>query len=390
MSSTRLEDDERRARLAARHLLLPSTRTDDVPGIADAMVALHSSDPPTVYLSAMVRMAHPSVAAVEQVLYLDRQLIRHHAMRRTLWVATPAVVRRMHAAATLALVEPERRRTRQMLAANGVAEPEAWLAEAEEAVLADLREHGPSTARAVGQRLPALRHPLQLAPGKSYAALQGAHTRVLTILGFAGKMVRTRPSSWVNGSYAYAATEDWLPGGLAGEDPRVAAADLAGHWLRRFGPGTTTDLAWWMGWPLRTTRQALADCGAVQVELTGGPGWLAPDDEPVPAVEPWVAVLPGLDPTTMGWKQRDWYLPAAAADAFDNVGNGGPTLWVDGRIVGAWAQTRDGQIHTHYFEPVPLTRRRQIDDRIAEVRAMIGDTRFTVRFPGNVHARILG
>jgi Winged helix DNA-binding domain len=385
-----IDDDERRARLATRHLLLTGTRTDDVPGIADALVALHSTDPATVYLSAMVRMVHPSITAVEQALYDDRRLIRHHAMRRTLWVATPAVVRRMHAAATVALVEPERRRTRQMLATNGVDDPEAWLAEAEQLVLADLREHGPSTARAVGQRLPALRQPLQLAPGKSYAARQGAHTRVLTILGFAGKMVRTRPSSWINGAYAYAATEDWLPGGLDGGDSQIAAAELAGHWLRRFGPGTTTDLAWWMGWPLRTTRQALADCGAVEVELDVGPGWLARDDELVPAAEPWVAVLPGLDPTTMGWKQRDWYLPAAAAEAFDSVGNGGPTLWVDGRIVGAWAQTRDGEIHTHYFERVAPARRREIEDRIADLRAMIGDTRFTLRFPGNVHARILG
>ena len=385
-----VDDEERRARLAQRHLLLPSARTDDVPGIADALVALHSTDPVSVFLSAMVRMRSPSVAAVEQALYEDRTLVRHHAMRRTLWVATPAVVRRMHATATRALVEPERRRTREMLAANGVADPEAWLVEAERLVLADLREHGPSTARAVGQRLPQLRHPLALNPGKTYAGTQGAHTRVLTILGFAGLMLRTRPSSWINGAYAYAATEDWLPGGLEGEDPRVAAAELAGHWLRRFGPGTTTDLAWWMGWPLRITRQALADCTAVEVQLPGGPGWVAPDDEPPPAVEPWVAVLPGLDPTTMGWKQREWYLPAAAAEAFDNVGNGGPTLWVDGRIVGAWAQTRDGKIHTHYFEQVAAVRRRQLDARIADVSAMIGKSRFTVRFPGNIHARLLG
>jgi hypothetical protein len=385
-----VDDEERRARLAQRHLLLPAARTDDVPWIADALVALHSSDPVTVFLSAMVRMRSPSVAAVEQALYEDRTLVRHHAMRRTLWVATPPVVRRMHATATRALVEPERRRTRDMLAANGVAEPLAWLAEAERLVLADLREHGPSTARAVGQRLPQLRHPLALSPGKAYAGTQGAHTRVLTILGFAGLLLRTRPSSWINGAYAYAATEDWLPGGLDGEDPRMAAADLAGHWLRRFGPGTTTDLAWWTGWPLRITRQALADCRAVAVQLSGSAGWIARDDEPPPVAEPWVAVLPGLDPTTMGWKQREWYLPSVAAEAFDSVGNGGPTLWVDGRIVGAWAQTRDGRIHTHYFEPVAAARRRQLDERIADVAAMIGESRFTVRFPGNIHARILG
>jgi hypothetical protein len=101
-------------------------------------------------------------------------------------------------------------------------------------------------------------------------------------------------------------------------------------------------------------------------------------------------VLPGLDPTTMGWKQRDWYLPEAAREAFDSAGNGGPTLWVDGRIVGAWAQTRDGRIHTHYFEKVAPKRRREIDTRITEVKAMVGPTRFTVRFPGAINARLLG
>src|SRR5918997_2922126 len=209
-----IEVDERRARLGLRHLLLPRARTDDVAAIADALVALHSSDPVSVYLSAAARMANPSLEAIEQALYIDRSLIRHHAMRRTLWVATPPVVRRMHAAATGGLLAPERRRTAQLLASSGVADPRAWLAEAEAAVLADLREHGPSTARDVGRRLPAVRQPLQLAPGKAYAATQGAHTRVLTILGFAGQVLRTRPGSWINGAYAYAAADTWLPGGL--------------------------------------------------------------------------------------------------------------------------------------------------------------------------------
>lgn len=385
-----IDDDERRARLAFRHRLLSRSRTDDLGVLADDLVALHSTDPATVFLSAMVRMAHPSIAAVEQALYVDRTLIRHHAMRRTLWVATPPVVHRMHATATSSLVEPERRRTAAMLAANGIADPETWLAEAERLLLADLRQHGPSTARAVGQRLPGLRHPLALSPGKAYAGTQSAHTRVLTLLGFTGAILRTRPSSWINGAYAYAAAEDWLPGGVAGVEPRTAARELADHWLRRFGPGTTTDLRWWMGWTVRTTREALADAGAVEVALSSGPGWLAAADEPTVPAEPWVAVLPGLDPTTMGWKERAWYLPSVARESFDSTGNGGPTLWVDGRVVGAWAQTRDGEIHTHYFEPVPARRRRELDDRIAEVRAMIGDTRFTVRFPGDIHDRILG
>ena len=65
--------------------------------------------------------------------------------------------------------------------------------------------------------------------------------------------------------------------------------------------------------------------------------------------------------------RREWYLPDAAAESFDSAGNGGPTLWVDGRIVGAWAQTPDGEIRTHYFERVAADRRREIDEREARL-----------------------
>jgi hypothetical protein len=388
--NVRIDAEERRARLAERHRLLPRTRTDDLPQIANDLVALHSSDPVSVFLSAMARMAHPSIEAVERALYTDRSLIRHHGMRRTLWVATPPVVRLMHAAATRDLVATERRRTSQLLAASGVADPEQWLAQAEEQVLADLREHGPSTAREIGQRGAALRQRLHLAPGKAYAAVQSAHTRVLYILGFDGKMLRGRPSSWINGAYRYVDAQSWLPGGLGDLDTRQAAAELAGRWLQRFGPASTVDLQWWMGWTVARTKQALADCGAVEAELDGGPGWLAADDPPLDLAGPWVAVLPGLDPTVMGWKQRDWYLPSTSVEVFDSAGNGGPSLWVDGRVVGAWAQTKDGTIHTHYFERVAAARRREIDQRISELKSWIGDTRFTVRFPGDIHARLLG
>jgi hypothetical protein len=369
---------------------LPRTRTDDLPQIADDMVALHSSDPVTVFLSAMTRMEHPSVSAVEQALYTDRSLIRHHGMRRTLWVATPPVVRLMHAAATRDLLANERRRTCQLLAASGVEDPEQWLADAERQVLADLREHGPSTAREIGQRGEALRQQLHLAPGKTYAAVQSAHTRVLYILGFAGQMLRARPSNWINGAYRYADAEFWLPGGLGDLDPRKASAELADRWLRRFGPATTPDLQWWTGWTMTRTKQALADCGATEADLDGAPGWLAAGDPPIGPIEPWVAVLPGLDSTIMGWKQRDWYLPTTSMKVFDSAGNGGPSLWVDGRVVGAWAQSKDGTIHTHYFERVAAARRREIDRRIDELKSWIGDTRLTVRFPGDIHARLLG
>lgn len=392
MNPRRIGDAERRARLARRHRLLPDLRTDDIATIAEDLVALHSTDPVTVYLSAMVRMRSPSVQAVERALYEDRTLLRHHAMRRTLWVATPQTTRRMHAAATRKLAAVEHKRTVKLLRESGIEDGDAWLRAAKRDVLAVLHEQGPMTARQLGRLVPTLAHPLQLSPGKPYAATQAAHTRVLLGLGFDGALVRTRPSgSWINGQYTWAAMDAWLPGGIDGLDEHDAARDLADHWLCRFGPGTTTDLQWWMGWTVATTRRALADCAAVPVELDGSPGWVAGDDDAaIEPAQPWVALLPGLDPTTMGWKLRAWYLPAQAAEAFDSTGNAGPTIWVDGQLVGAWAHAPDGEIHTHYFLPVGAKRREQVRQRADELRQWVGDTRFSVRFPGDIHAALLG
>jgi hypothetical protein len=378
--------EERRARLARRHRLLPTTRTDDIAQIADDLVALHSTDPVTVYLSAMARMRHPSVAAVEKALYDDRSVVRHHAMRRTLWVGTPDVVRLMHAAATRKLVGPEHRRTAKLLEENGIDDPETWLAGAREQVVAALEEHGPMTARALGNKVPALRHKIVMAPGKKWSATVSAHTRVLLSLGFEGEIVRTRPTgTWVNGAYTYAAMDDWLDGGLGDVTEREAARELALRWLRAFGPGTSTDLQWWMGWTVATTRNALVDCEAVEVMLENGPGWVAPGDErPVKPVGSWVALLPSLDPTTMGWKERDWYLPSAAAQAFDRMGNAGPTIWVDGRVAGVWALTKGGEFRTHFFADPTPKQAAAVEQRIEDLRKMIGDTAFTVRFPSPV------
>ncbi|MGN6576151.1 MAG: winged helix DNA-binding domain-containing protein [Nocardioides sp.] len=389
--------DERRARLAARHLLLPDARTDDVADIADALVALHSSDPVTVHLSVTARMAAPSITAVEKALYDDRSVVRHHGMRRTLWVATPDVVRVIHAAATRRLFAIEHRRTAKLLGESGVADPEQWLRVAREHVLAALHEHGAMSARRLGETVPELRQPLVLAPGSRNQTTVAAHTRVLLQLAFEGEIIRARPvGSWVSGQYTYAAMDSWLPGGVGALEEREAARALADRYLRRFGPATTADLQWWAGWTATLTRHALADCGAVPVLVETGtaeepvPGWLAAGDEGVAEpVEQWVALLPGLDPTTMGWKQRTWYLSDAAAALFDANGNAGPSIWSDGRVVGGWAQAPDGTIGLHWFGDVPARVRAAVDAEVDRLVGVVGDTRFTVRFPGATHKALL-
>ena len=54
----------------------------------------------------------------------------------------------------------------------------------------------------------------------------------------------------------------------------------------------------------------------------------------------------------MGWKERSWYLGDHQERLFDRNGNAGPTVWADGRVVGGWAQRRDGTIAVELLEQV--------------------------------------
>ena len=372
--------------MAVRHLLASGRQIDEIPQIADALVALHSSDPVTVYLSAAVRMRHPNLTAMEEALYTEHSVIRHHAMRRTLWVMTPEVLRLAHASATTALVRNEQRRIIGLIESSGIApDGETWLRQARIDVLEALHRLGSATARVLGSHVPELVKPLHMAVDKSYAASPAAHTRVLLLLGFAGAIVRGRPAgTWVNGQYSWQPMDNLLPGGVGDLDPVVARAELVSRWLRTFGPGTAADIQWWLGGTGAQVKQALATVEAVSVDLEGSAaeGWLLPDDlAELDDPGPWVALLPGLDPTVMGWQQRSWFLGDHGPEAFDRNGNGGPTIWVDGQVVGAWVQRKDGAIVRRLWSDVPARRVAQIKKAADVVRELVGDKRFTVRFP---------
>ena len=322
--------------------MLTSVTSNDVESIADSVVALHSSDPATVFLSAAVRMQTPAIADVEAALYEDRAVVRHHAMRRTIWVMTPLTARLAHAAATVKIARNERKRTLEALEASPEVEhAEDWLDRATEEVHDLLAAEGQLSTREVGRALPHLAIPIEFGSAKHSATLN-AHTKVLQGAGFHGVLVRTRPDGkWSSSEYRWAAADVWLGSPLADGTPEdVAAAELLDQWLGRFGPATEVDIAWWFGWTKTLLRSALEGIDAEPVELESGkPAWVsAGDTETTPEPTPTVRLLPGLDATAMGWKERDWYVDPSMVDRiFDRFGNIGPTILVDGIVVGGKA-----------------------------------------------------
>ncbi len=339
-----ITDDERRARLGIRHAL-----ADPVASVEEAVAAvvcLHATEPANVHLAAFARSG-ASRDEVDRALYEERTVVRQLAMRRTVFAFPRDLLPAVRGSASARVANQLAARLAKEVEANGLAEDgAAWVRDTCAAVVAQVRERPATTAhlRAV---LPALDQRLVMAPGKRWGGEVPIAPRVLATLAADGAVVRGRnDAGWKVSRPLWTAAEDWLGEPPEALDEGAGYAELVDRWLARFGPGTETDIAWWLGATKGSVRRALTEVGAVAVALAdGSPAWVHPEDTgEVAPPAPWAALLPALDPTTMGWKERGFYLGEHATLIVDRNGNAGPTAWWDGRIVGGWTQEDDGTV----------------------------------------------
>jgi hypothetical protein len=373
---------ERRARLARRHLLAASARAGTAAEVAAALIALHGTDPASVYLAAWARSAdgHRAIghAAVERALYDTGDLVRMLGMRRTMFVVPADLAPVIQASCTERIAERMRSGLIRDLAAAGVA-PDAgrWLEEVEAATVKALTARGTATGAELSRDEPLLRTRLSYAEGKSYGGTANVTTRVLMLLSAERRIARGRPrGGWTSSQYEWAPADPW-PAGSAAD----ARAQLARRWLLAFGPAPVSDLQWWTGWTAGQTRAALARLDTAAVDLDGTPGVVLADDvEAEPGTAPWAALLPALDPTPMGWRDRGWFLGGHAAALFDRSGNIGPTVWWDGRIVGGWAQRPAGEVAFRLLEDLGVEAVAAVTAEAEQLQAWLGAVRVTPRF----------
>jgi hypothetical protein len=382
---------ERRRRLAARHGLGPhrvgerSGRPADPAQVARHLVALHATDPATVYLSVMARMAGPiTPAEIETSLYERRDLIRMLAMRRTVFVVPAESVPVVQVSTTDRVARDQRARLLKLLGeGTTVAEPESWLADVERSVLRLLAGcGGTATATQLSAAEPRLKTTVLLAAGKPYQATQTVTSRILLVLAAQGRIVRGRPiGSWLSQQYRWVLAEQWLRDETGQISESAARTELARQWLTAFGPAPLTDLKWWTGWTMTQVRQATTALGAVEVDLGGGAGIVLPDDLGGTA-DPgdWAALLPSLDPTVMGWAERSWFLGPHGRSLFDTNGNAGPTIWLNGQVVGGWAQRADGEIAICLLADVGAGGKALIEAESERVGAWLAGVRVIPRF----------
>lgn len=356
MAMRRVTVRQRRRAVVRRHHL--DGGASSVEAATGAVLALHATDPASVYLSVLARSATTTLADVAEALYTRRSLVRWMAMRRTVFVLARDDVPVVQAAVSTPVARSLRRRLVSRLE-HGDSVPAGtdvgqWLTEVEGRVEEALERRGAATGAELASDVSELR--TVIVPRAPSDRAQAVTSPLLTIMGTDGRLVRGTPTgAWTSRHHRWEPVDHWWPGGMAVPPVDDACRRLARGYLARFGPATVDDLQWWTGWNRTTVRRSLAGITVHEVDLHGGTGLVltdppddtaAFDDGDDDEAGPVATLLPALDPTPMGWKHREWLLGVDRRRLFDSAGNIGPTLWWDGEVVGSWAVTGTGEVRT--------------------------------------------
>jgi len=326
---------QRRRRLVVRrHHLAGDADTPET--VVRAVLALHATDPASVYLSVLARSAGTTLGDVADAMYGRRSLVRWMAMRRTLFLFPRDDVPMVQTAVSTPLAAALRRQLVAKLERNGTRPPvdgdlAAWVRDLEERVAAAVRARGAATGAELSSDVPALR--TVIPPRVSSDRPQTVTSPLLTIMGASGRLVRGTPmGAWTSRHHRWEPVERWWPQGMPTPDPDRARRALAHRYFARFGPATVEDLTWWTGWSKTTVRRTVEHLPTEEVDLHGRTGLVLRDDDLDDELDddsdnaaPTAALLPALDPTTTGWSQREWLFGIDRRHVFDRAGNVGPT-----------------------------------------------------------------
>jgi hypothetical protein len=165
---------ERRRAMVRRHHLAGDANGPEA--VTRAVIALHASDPASLYLSVLARSAASTLADVAQAMYDRRCLVRWMAMRRTLFVFPREDIPMIQAAVSAPLAAVLRTRLISQLERNGP-EPSidgdvgAWLDDLASRVEHALDKRGTATGAQLSTDEPELKTSILVrAPSRALVA----------------------------------------------------------------------------------------------------------------------------------------------------------------------------------------------------------------------------
>jgi len=166
-------------------------------------------------------------------------------------------------------------------------------------------------------------------------------------------------------------------------DPEGALDALVLRHVRRHGPSSRHDVAWWAGLGLTVVDGALARLGDRLVALEGPDGLVFHDlpDAPAPREETGVRLLPEFDATVCAYDtaRRDRFVSREHFERLWNPRNAlmQPFLLVDGRITGTWRLEGSGarrRLDVTWFRGTRRPRASEVEPAAHALAAAYGTT----------------
>ena len=179
------------------------------------------------------------------------------------------------------------------------------------------------------------------------------------------------------GEPTYVLLDDWLPNWRNQVQPEKPYQELVRCYLGAYGPAQPEDCASWSGLSLREIRTAWKALADQLIEITAGSQtlWLLKEQaawlsQSAPE-EPVVRLLPRYDTYLLGYRSRDFIVPAAYSKRV-NAGGGiiHPVVLVNGQAVALWkTQKRKAEwlINIESFEPLAGNIKEALETEVRDI-----------------------
>lgn len=347
--------------------LTPRSAADSVGRVLDDLLGLHATVPLSPYLQLRARMRAFAPEGLDRMLDGGRAA-KLGGMRRTLFIESTELLPLVFAA-TRGLTLRDRDR---FLAASGLTPRRYERLAGRIATAATGRALDASELRdAVGAEEP-------LSP-------------VIIVMCDEARLVRWKGrGGWRSARPRYRLFDEALPGvRLDAWEEGTAVRALIERYVRRYGPVSETDIAWWTGLSRTAVREALAsieDVLPATIEGLEGVFLVHEADlgalrRPIAPRAGHVSLLPVLDPYLQGYRDRERCLdPAHLPFVVDRGGNATSVILVGGRVAGVWDFVRKSspELRLFSFGPLDAGTRRRVRSYATDLAAFLSDGPATV------------
>lgn len=362
-----------------RKQFLLDEKPSDFYKIAKAQLGLHSTDYWTPYLSVWARLGDYDAKKVFESIDNGRDLIRTHAFRTTLHVMHIDNLAMILSATGPALFRASRTDKYRKIDQLSDKEIESMLNQVK-----SILDDGPLRTTELKKRLPDV----------------GENVRsALVMLMARGEVVRAKAKHARSNLTSYALMDKWVKGyKLEMIDEQEAITQLIRGHIKRFGPVSVDDSAWWLRQTKTIVKNVLQQLGEeiVNIKIGKSDRFMLREDMEIAASlstpsEEQVWFLPYEDHflkaiiDRVGFIEEDIHprlFPAdrkhfwpSSPDALHNMPSIGvrttgevrPSVWLNGRVIGRWEMDDDDSLKKVVTSLYSKTTKSQ-ENRIEQVR----------------------